>query len=75
MEQLLEKLGIFCEKLEKQKSLASEKYEEARKNALAKRDEYNSAQELALRFRELERAEKELSECAEAEEEIRRHSG
>lgn len=71
MEQLLEKLGIFCEKLEKQKSLASEKYEEARKNALAKRDEYNSAQELALRFRELERAEKELSECAEAEEEIR----
>lgn len=71
MEQLLEKLHILCGELEEQMALTSEKYEEAKKDFLEKRDICSSARELLRRFHELDSAEKELAECAAKEEEIK----
>ena len=71
MEQLLEKLHILCGELEEQTAHASEKYEEAKKDFLEKRETCSSARELLRRFHELDSAEKELAECAAREEEVK----
>ena len=56
MEQLLEKLQIFCKILEEQRDDASERYEKIRQDFLKISGEYTSAKELLRWFDELERA-------------------
>ena len=71
MEQLLEKLQIFCKILEGQRDDASERYEKIRQNFLKISGEYTSAQELLRWFDELERAKNDLTECGAEEDKIR----
>lgn len=71
MEQLLEKLQIFCKILEKQRNAASEEYTTIRQDFLKISGEYTSAKELLRWFDELERAQNDLTECGAEEEKIR----
>lgn len=71
MEQLLEKLQIFCKILEEQRDDASERYEKIRQDFLKISGEYTSAQELLRWFDELERAKNDLTECGAEEDKIR----
>lgn len=71
MEQLLEKLQIFCKILEKQRDAASEEYTKIRQDFLKISGEYTSAKELLRWFDELERAKNDLTECCAEEDKIR----
>lgn len=70
MERLLEMLKSLCETLKKRCEQAEEEHDSANRDHLAKRDAYTNAQQLLGRFEELERARKDLAECAEEETEI-----
>ncbi len=69
METLLEELKVFCEKLETAREKAQGICEEAGKLRDEKRDAFTGAQSLLKSFEQLEKARKDLEECAaEAEE-------
>lgn len=71
MEHLLDTLKLLCEKLEQRCGQADAEYDSANEAYLTGRDDYTQALQLLERFGELERAQKELEECAAEEAEIR----
>lgn len=70
MESLLCELQSLCALLEKGKRAAKTALEEAGKVRDTKRDAYNNAKTLLGSFAQMEKAQKELAECAAAEKEM-----
>lgn len=68
MEALLEELKLLCDWLEEKRDNGQKEYETAGRIRDEKRDACTSAENLLRFFEQLERAEKELSECREKEE-------
>lgn len=71
MESFLEELETLCHRLEEGERNARKTYEEAGKLRDAGRDAFTGAQSLLRSFEQLERAERDLAECAGEEEEIK----
>ena len=71
MEEFLQELAAARGWLEEKKSAAQAEQEAAEAFYLEKREAVSGARELLNRFEELERAQKELEECAAVEEEMR----
>lgn len=71
MENFLAGLKELCGELETGKEIARKRCEEAGRRRDEKRDAFTGAQSLLKSFEQLERAERDLAECAAAEGEIR----
>ncbi len=63
MEDLIQRLGKLCDLLKVQESEADLVYETVNKDYLARRDVLTGARQLAERFEELARAQKDLEQC------------
>ncbi len=72
MEDFLEGLGALCEKLEASRDKAQEAYDAGSRLRDEKRDAFCGGQSLLEAFEQLEKAGRELAECAKAEEDVKR---
>lgn len=70
MEEMLTALENLCEELKARCDAAGKEYREANRLYLEKRDACTAGAELAKRFEELKKAQRELEECESAENEI-----
>lgn len=71
MEAFLEGLETICRRLEEDEGVARRAYEEAGRLRDAGRDAYTEAQSLLGSFEQLDKARRDLAECAAEEEEVR----
>ena len=75
MEAFLEELGQLCGRLKSRRDVAKAEYERAVRIRDEKRDACTRAESLVQSYQQLEKAERELTECEGAQEEVEEAAG
>lgn len=71
MENFVENIAELCKHMKNRKVSAEKEYNKAFENSVEKRDALKNARSLLKTFGEMERAEKEISECEKAEPDMK----